>query len=98
MSKFENNQCPKCGHIFSNKELLFWGTSTVKTCPNCGAEVGISGQRSLLLWPIGIIIFLPVKTVKIYESPWYWAALAGLVALFFYVSIKQQKIELKNES
>lgn len=98
MKNLDNNQCPNCRHRFSNMEMLFWGLSKTSNCPDCEIELSVNKDRVLILWVIGIFAILLIKLNVNLDSLWGWAIFAIFIAIFCMISIRIQKLEIKNKS
>jgi len=90
-----NNQCPNCGHRFSDREMLFWGFSKTSRCPDCGAELGVDANRMLMLWFGGIVAILYIEATYSLETIHGWLAIAVFVLLFCLVAVRVQKLVIK---
>ena len=89
-----NNQCPNCGHRFSNREMLFWGFSKTSSCPGCGVELCVNSNRMLMLWFGGIIAILYIETKFSLQTFQGWLAIAVFLLLFCLVAVRVQKLEI----
>jgi CXXC-20-CXXC protein len=98
MENFDNNQCPNCGHRFSNMEMLFWGLSKTSNCPDCENELSVNKDRVLILWITGIIAIMVIKHNVNLDSLWGWGMFAIFIVIFCMISIRIQKLEIKNKS
>ena len=95
MTETANNQCPKCGHRFSDLQMLLWGFSKTGKCPDCGVELGVNGNRLLLLGFAGIIAVVYIEQRFSLQSFHGWLALAAFVLVFSLVAIRVQKLEVR---
>jgi CXXC-20-CXXC protein len=95
MSGTANNQCPNCGHRFSDREMLFWGLSKTSHCPDCGSELGVNRDRMLILWIVGIVGVMFIESYFSLHTPRGWIAIAIFVLLFGLVAVRLQKLEIK---
>ena len=98
MENLDNNQCPKCGHRFSNMEMLFWGLSKTSNCPECETGLSVNKDRILILWIIGVIAIILIKLNVDLDSFWGWATFAIFIVIFCMISVKVQKLETKHKS
>ena len=95
MNGTANNQCPNCGHGFSDREMLFWGLSKTSHCPDCGTELGVNRDRTLLLWIGGIVGVMLIEANFSLDTPRGWMAIAVFVLVFGLVAVRLQKLEIK---
>jgi CXXC-20-CXXC protein len=95
MNETANNQCPNCGHRFSDREMLFWGLSKTSKCPDCDVELGVNSNRMLLLWFGGIVAILFLEQLFSLQSFHGWLAIAVFLLAFCLLAVKLQKLEIK---
>jgi len=95
MTDTANNQCPNCGHAFSDREMLFWGLSKTSHCPDCGTQLGVNRDRILLLWIGGVVAVMLIKVNLSLETVQGWVAIAIFALLFCLVAVRVQKLEVK---
>jgi CXXC-20-CXXC protein len=95
MSDRANNQCPQCGHAFSDREMLFWGMSKTSHCPDCGAELGVNRDRMLILWIGGIVGVMFIEASFPLDTVRGWVAVAIFVLLIGLVAVRVQKLEVR---
>ena len=98
MENLDSNQCPNCGHRFSNMEMLFWGFSKTSNCPDCEIELCVNKDRILALWIIGVVAIITIKLNARLDSFWGWATIAIFIVIFCMISIRIQKLEIRNKS
>jgi len=95
MKPAANNRCPNCGHRFRDREMLLWGFSSTSRCPGCGAELGVDGNRMLILWFGGIIAILWIEATWSLQSLHGWLAIAVFVLLFCLIAVRVQKLVIR---
>jgi len=98
MENFGNNQCPNCGHRFNSTEMLFWGLSKTSNCPDCEIELSVNKDRLLILWVIGIVAIFVIRLNVDLGSLWGLTILTIFIVIFCMISIRIQKLEIKNKS
>jgi CXXC-20-CXXC protein len=97
MENFDNNQCPNCGHRFNSLEMLLWGFSKTNNCPDCEIELSVNKDRVLILWVIGIIAIFVIRLNVDLGSLLGWTILTIFIVIFCMISIRIQKLEIKNK-
>ena len=95
MNPSANNQCPNCGHRFSDLEMLLWGLSKTSRCPDCGVELGVNSNRVLVLWFVGIVAILFIGERYSLQSIDGWVALAIFLLVFCLLAVRVQKLEIR---
>ena len=90
-----NNQCPNCGHRFSDREMLFWGFSRISSCPDCGVQLRVNSNRILMLGFGGIIAIIYIEENYSLQTFHGWLAIAVFVVLFCLVAVRVQKLEIE---
>jgi hypothetical protein len=95
MNETANNQCPRCGHGFSDREMLFWGLSKTSRCPDCGAELAVNRDRMLLLWIGGVVGVMLIEASFPLDTLRGWIAIAMFVLIFGLAAVRLQKLEIK---
>ncbi len=95
MTERANNRCPKCGHRFGGLEMLLWGFSNTGKCPDCGVELGVDGNRLLLLGFAGIVAVVYIEQRFSLQDFRGWLAIAVFVLVFCLVAMRVQKLETR---
>lgn len=95
MNHWANNQCPNCGHRFSDLEMLLWGLSKTDRCPDCGVELGVNSNRILMLWFVGIVAILFIGEQFSLDSLDGWIVLVIFLLVYCMLAIRVQKLETR---